>query len=178
MFFLDRATGEKLSHFQQPRPESALDEEGNETAYCSAHLGKPVPTEDAYLLVNAWYDGGADVIDFTDPRNPVEVAFWDAEPAGGEGSDVWSAYWYEGPAARRGGLTIYANDIGRGLQVFNVADSHIDDAWLPYLNPQTQVRTFGSPERATAQRRATASARSRSSDAPRGTSPAPRHVAP
>jgi hypothetical protein len=31
--------------------------------YCSAHLGVPVPTGDRYLLVNAWYTGGVDVID-------------------------------------------------------------------------------------------------------------------
>ena len=177
MFFLDARTGEKLSHFQQPRPESALDQQGNETAYCSAHLGNVVPTEDAYLLVNAWYEGGADVIDFTDPRNPVEIAFWDARPAGPEGSDNWSAYWYEGPSARRGGLTIYGNDIGRGFQAFNVGE-RIDDAWLPYLNPQTQTRTIGSPERASAPRRAAATASPSPGSIPRGTSPAVGHLVP
>jgi hypothetical protein len=41
--------------------------------------------------------GGANVVDFTDPANPVEVAFYDIAPPGPGGSDHWSAYWYEGP---------------------------------------------------------------------------------
>jgi len=178
MFFLDRRTGEKLSHFQIPRPESALNEQGEETAYCSAHLGTPVPTDDAYLLVNAWYEGGADVIDFTDPRNPVEIAFWDARPAGAGGSNTWAAYWYEGRAASRGGLTVYGNDIGRGLQVFDVTGAHVDDAWLPYLNPQTQVRTFGSPPARAAARRARAAALRGATRVPAGPSPVVEHLAP
>jgi hypothetical protein len=74
MFFLDTATGKELSHFMiEPRPLGP----GNEDPYCSAHLGTVVPTADRNLLVDAWYTGGADVIDFTDPTHPVEVAWYD-----------------------------------------------------------------------------------------------------
>jgi len=137
MFFLDTDTGAKLSHFMIPRPEPG--------AYCSAHLGNVVPATDKYLLVNAWYMGGVDVIDFTDPANPQEIAFYDAAPAGATGSDNWSAYWYEGPALSGDTLTLYGTDgvhnpaTGKGFQVFR-AEVDADEVSLPHLNPQTQER--------------------------------------
>jgi hypothetical protein len=138
MFFLDTRTGAKYSHFKLPRPSP--------DAYCSAHLGNVVRTADRYLLVNAWYEAGVDVIDFTDPRNPTEVAFWDVF------ADNWSAYWYEGPALPGDTLTIYGTDgvedplTGEGFQVFSAAID-VDEEPLPYLNPQTQERPLGSPPR-------------------------------
>ena len=141
MFFLDTASGSKLSHFMIPRPEPG--------AYCSAHLGNVVRAPDKRLLVNAWYMGGADVIDFTDPTQPQEVAFYDAAPAGPTGSDNWSAYWYEGPSLSDATLTLYGTDgvhnppTGRGFQVFEAA-INVDEQPLPYLNPQTQEKRLGS----------------------------------
>lgn len=134
MFFLDTRSGRKLSHFTYPR--------GGEAGYCSAHLGNAVRTKDADLLVNAWYNGGIDVIDFSDPVNPTEVAFWD------ETSDNWSAYWYEGPTLGSGQFPVYATDgveappAGEGFQVFSVL-SDVDTRPLPYLNPQTQEELLG-----------------------------------
>jgi hypothetical protein len=55
-----------------------------------------VHREDSDLLVNAWYAGSIDVIDFNDPSNPSEVAYRD------DTSDNWSAYWYEGPSISPG----------------------------------------------------------------------------
>ncbi len=153
MYFVDRRSGDELSQFTLPRTESAPDEEGAETAYCSAHLGNTVPARDKNLLVNAWYMGGVDVIDFTDPTKPVEVAFWDAGPSGPTGSDNWSAYWYEGPSLIEPSLTIYGTDgihntpTGRGFQSF-VADVAADEVRLPYMNPQTQERLIGGATRA------------------------------
>ena len=141
MFFLDTASGSKLSHYMIPRPEPG--------AYCSAHLGNVVRAADKRLLVNAWYMGGADVIDFTDPANPQEIAFYDAAPAGPTGSDNWSAYWYEGPSLSDATLTLYGTDgvhnppTGRGFQVFEAA-INADEQPLPYLNPQTQETLLGS----------------------------------
>jgi hypothetical protein len=54
--------------------------------------------------------GGAIVVDFTDPANPVEVAFYDIAPPGPAGSDHWSAYWYGGPKLGGDSLTLYASD--------------------------------------------------------------------
>lgn len=133
MFFLDTRSGGKLSHFMIPRPEPGV--------YCSAHLGKPVPNRDGRnLLVNAWYEGGVDVIDFTDPTDPEEIAFYDAA------SDNWSAYWYEGPELPGDTLTIYGNDIRQGFQSFR-GDVAVDDTRLPFLNPQTQMETVGAGPR-------------------------------
>jgi hypothetical protein len=74
-----------------------------ENDYCSAHMGLPVPTTDGRrLIVKAWYLGGANVVDFTDPTNPVEVAFYDAAPPGPAGQDNWSVYWYKRTPLRRG----------------------------------------------------------------------------
>lgn len=138
MFFHDATDGSLLSVFMADRTE---------TDYCSAHMGSPVATPDRDLLVNAWYMGGVNVVDFTDPTNPFEVAYYDTLPHGPSGSDNWSAYWYEGPSLPGDTLTIYASDgvhdpgpvaaSGRGFNVFS-ADVAVDEASLGRLNPQTQ----------------------------------------
>jgi hypothetical protein len=138
MFFLDTKTGRLLSSFMKdPR---------GETGYCSAHLGLPVASSKR-LLVNAWYLGGVDVIDFNNPTRPREIAWYDIAPFGPAGGDNWSAYWYEGPGLGRGTLTIYASDgvhdpaavqaAGRGFDVFRVQKA-VQEVRLRHLNPQTQ----------------------------------------
>jgi len=133
MFFLDTATGAKLSQFALPR-------EG-EVGYCSAHLGNAVATEDARLSVNAWYNGGINVVDFTDPTAPTEVAFWD------ETSDNWSAYWYQGPSLPGPVVTLYGTDgveapaTGEGFQVF-AAELSVKAERLDHMNPQTQDKVI------------------------------------
>lgn len=134
-WFFDLATGTKLSHYQIPRNER--------DAYCSTHQGNVVPIGDRYLLVQAWYMGGADIVDFTNPANPKEIAFWDFRPNGATGSDNWSHYWYEGPNGP-GDLTTYGQDgvhnppTGRGFEVFSVDVGETADVNLGHLNPQTQ----------------------------------------
>lgn len=139
MFFSDLATGAFLSEFQvgDVRPEAG--------AYCSAHMGMAVRSgAQRDLLVNAWYMGGVNVIDFSDPRVLKEIAHYDMAPAGPTGSDNWSAYPYTGPLFRTGpGIPVYASDgvhnpdTGRGLVVFRAnigkPGSHVVD----HLNPQT-----------------------------------------
>lgn len=134
MFFLDVATGKKLSHFFINRPGPP----GEEPSYCSAHLGNVVPVRGRYLLVNAWYTGGVDVIDFTNPRRPREIAFSD------QVGDNWSAYWYEnGSSSVPGRLRIYATHgvenppVGDGLEVFEMMSGD-GAADVDHLNPQTQ----------------------------------------
>jgi hypothetical protein len=140
MFFLRTADGQKLSHFMITRP--------GEPEYCSAHLGNAVHSPDANLLVNAWYTGGADVIDFNNPAAPFEATFWDPGPtAAGNGGDNWSAYWYEGPALPGNTLTMYGTDgvedppSGQGFQVFS-ALTDVTEVPLPFLNPQTQMNVL------------------------------------
>jgi hypothetical protein len=52
-----------------------------------------IDPEQRGLLVNAWYTGGVDVIDFSKPTRLKEIAYYD--PA--RNSGTWSAYPYAGP---------------------------------------------------------------------------------
>ncbi len=86
-----------------------------DTENCVAHNGSLVPIPGRDVEVQAWYQGGVSVVDFTDPANPFEIAYFDRGPIdpnmlvlGGE----WSAYWYNG--------YIYGSEIARGLDVFQL----------------------------------------------------------
>jgi hypothetical protein len=131
------ASGAFLSEFQvgELRPEPG--------ACCSAHMGMPIQGVHKDLLVNAWYMGGVDVIDFTNPRAPKEVAFYDLAPFGPTGSDNWSAYPYQGPRFKTGpGVPVYASDgvhnpnSARGFVVFRARVGR-PSATVDHLNPQT-----------------------------------------
>jgi hypothetical protein len=108
-----------MSSFMIPRPQ------GN---YCSVHNGNIVPVLGRYLLVAGWYYGGTSVVDFTNPAQPQEVAFFDPDSPSGES---WSSYWYNGK--------IYANDMNRGVDVFNMLTPYrpYGQQW-GHLNAQTQ----------------------------------------
>ncbi|AKJ30698.1 secreted protein [Caldimonas brevitalea] len=134
MFFLKAATGEKLSHYFIEREPQADDP----VQYCSAHLGNTVPSYGRDLLVNAWYTGGVDVIDFTNPRKPREIAFYDVR------GDNWSAYWYEhGHGFDIGPMNIYGTHgvevpaDGLGFQSFEAYTATLR-VRVRGLNPQTQ----------------------------------------
>lgn len=137
MFFLDVATGAKLSHFFVNRPGPPTDP----VQYCSAHLGNVVPANGRYLLVNAWYTAGVDVIDFTNPRNPREIAFSDHV------GDNWSAYWYETGSFVTGRMRIYGTHgvedpaAGDGFEAFE-AKTGSRRKGVDHLNPQTQEFMF------------------------------------
>ncbi len=89
-----------------------------DTANCVAHNGSLIPVPGRDIEVQAWYQGGVSVVDFTDAAHPFEIAYFDRGPIdpkmlvlGGE----WSAYWYNG--------SIYGSEIARGLDVFELAPS-------------------------------------------------------
>ena len=104
MFFFQAKNGELLSEFRNPRPTND-DTSPTTGKYCSSHLGIPVPAEDRYLLVNAYYRGGSAVIDFSDPTAPREIAFGDMD-----GTNTWSAYTYPRNSGRRSTIPVYSND--------------------------------------------------------------------
>jgi hypothetical protein len=86
-----------------------------DTENCVAHNGSLIPVPGRDIEVQAWYQGGVSVMDFTDPANPFEIAYFDRGPIdpkvlvlGGQ----WSAYWYNG--------YIYGSEIARGLDVFQL----------------------------------------------------------
>ena len=86
-----------------------------ETENCVAHNGSLVPVPGRDIKVQAWYQGGISIMDFTDANNPMEIAYFDRGPIDPKmlilGGD-WSAYWYNGH--------IYGSEIARGLDVFEL----------------------------------------------------------
>jgi hypothetical protein len=111
---------------------------------CVAHNGSLIPVPGRDIMVQAWYQGGVSVFDFTDGAKPVEIAFFDRGPIDGTRlvtGGYWSAYWYNGQ--------IYGSEIARGLDVFRLKPSEylsqheIDAASLvrvEELNTQQQAK--------------------------------------
>ena len=86
-----------------------------DTENCVAHNGSLVPVPGRDIEVQAWYQGGVSVMDFTDAAHPFEIAYFDRGPIDAKtlvlGGD-WSAYWYNG--------YVYGSEIARGLDVFEL----------------------------------------------------------
>jgi len=114
------------------------------TENCVAHNGMIIPVPGRDLMVQAWYQGGVSIMDFTDPAKPVEIAFFDRGPIDASRLYVggsWSAYWLNG--------RIYSSEIVRGLDVLRlVPNEHLSAAEIAAaeavssatINPQTQTR--------------------------------------
>ena len=89
-----------------------------ETENCVAHNGSLIPIPGRDIEVQAWYQGGISVVDFTDAAHPYEIGYFDRGPIDAKtlvlGGD-WSAYWYNG--------YIYGSEIARGLDVFKLLPS-------------------------------------------------------
>src|SRR5438876_3652692 len=111
---------------------------------CVAHNGSLVPVPGRDIMVQAWYQGGISVFDFTDAAKPVEIAFFDRGPIDAKnmhGGGFWSTYWYNG--------SIYGSELTRGVDVFKLKPSEylsqneIDAATLirnEELNTQLQTK--------------------------------------
>jgi len=86
-----------------------------DTENCVAHNGSLIPVPGRDIEVQAWYQGGISIVDFTDPAQPFEIAYFDRGPIDPKmlvlGGD-WSAYWYNG--------NIFGSEIARGLDVFEL----------------------------------------------------------
>jgi hypothetical protein len=99
------------AHYKMPAPQ-------RETENCVAHNGSIVPVPGRDIFVQAWYQGGVSVIDFTDSSNPTEIAYFDRGPIDEEDlvtGGYWSTYWYRG--------RIYGTEITRGIDVFALLPS-------------------------------------------------------
>jgi hypothetical protein len=124
-------------YYKMPAPQTSLEN-------CVAHNGSLIPIPGRDVMVQAWYQGGVSVFDWTDAAHPKEIAFFDRGPVdpthmamGGS----WSVYWYNG--------VIVSSEIARGLDIFELAPSaaltqnEIDAAKtvkLDYLNTQGQPK--------------------------------------
>ena len=125
------------SYYKMPAPQTELEN-------CTAHNGSLIPIPGRDIEVQSWYQGGVSVVDYTDPKKPLEIAYFDRGPLDGvkyvDGGH-WSAYWYNG--------YIYGSEIARGLDVFKLTPSQfltqneIDAAMqvkVAEFNPQNQER--------------------------------------
>lgn len=127
------------AHYKMPAPQT--DKEN-----CVAHNGSIIPVPGRDLFVQAWYQGGLSVMDFTDSTKPVEIAYFDRGPIDTKQLVVggyWSTYWYGGH--------IYGTEITRGIDVFALTPSeHLTPAEIAAakaatyadnrFNPQTQTQ--------------------------------------
>jgi len=98
-------------YFKMPAPQT-------EQENCVAHNGSLVPVPGRDIMVQAWYQGGISVFDFTDSSNPIEIAYFDRGPIHAKDlilGGYWSAYWYHG--------YIYGTEIVRGLDVWKLLPS-------------------------------------------------------
>jgi uncharacterized protein (DUF305 family) len=132
------------SHFKMPAPQG-------ETENCVAHNGSIIPVPGRDIFVQAWYQGGLSIIDFTDSANPIEIAYFDRGPI--DDTDLvtggyWSTYWYQG--------RIYGTEIIRGIDVFALTPSeHLSANEIAaaemanqggLFNPQQQFPVTWPPE--------------------------------
>ncbi|MDH4065232.1 MAG: DUF305 domain-containing protein, partial [Acidobacteriota bacterium] len=95
-------------YYKMPAPQT-------EQENCVAHNGSLVPVPGRDIMVQAWYQGGVSVFDFTDSAKPVEIAFFDRGPLDAKKlitGGYWSTYWYNG--------YIYGTEIARGIDVFRL----------------------------------------------------------
>ncbi len=125
------------SYYKMPAPQTS-----QET--CVAHNGSLIPIPGRDIMVQAWYQGGLSVFDWTDPSKPVEIAYFDRGPVDATelaSGGYWSTYWYNGH--------IYGSEMARGLDVFSltpsafISQNEIDAAnsvKMDYYNVQGQSR--------------------------------------
>ncbi len=99
------------SHYKIPAPQ-------RESENCVAHNGSIIPVPGRDIFVQAWYQGGLSIIDFTDSSAPTEIAYFDRGAIDEEDlvtGGYWSTYWYNG--------RIYGTEITRGIDVFALTPS-------------------------------------------------------
>jgi hypothetical protein len=125
----DPASPVFASYFKIPRTQT--NEEN-----CVAHNGSLIPVRGRDLMVQAWYQGGISVIDFSNPYQVRELAWFDrppfVDPAGNPGpAGAWSSYFYRG--------RVFSSEIQRGFDElsFNSLLS-LRARRLHHLNAQTQ----------------------------------------
>ncbi|HEY0601235.1 DUF305 domain-containing protein, partial [Brevundimonas sp.] len=122
---------ERRGYFKLPAAQT-------EQENCVAHNGSIVPVPGRDIFVQAWYQGGLSVIDFTDSAHPVEIASFDRGPVDAKHSILggyWSTYWYGG--------RIYGTEIVRGLDVLTLQPSeHLTAAEIAAAAMADQGGTF------------------------------------
>ena len=101
-----------------------------------AHNGSLIPVKGKDIMVQAWYQGGISVFDFTNSKKPKELAWFDRGPLSEDQlllGGSWSAYYYNG--------YVYSNDIQEGFDVLKITDKAVKKAArhrYDEFNPQSQ----------------------------------------
>ena len=123
------------SYYKLPAPQTEFEN-------CVAHNGSLVPVPGRDIMVQAWYQGGVSVFDFTDSAKPFEIAYFDRGPVDAKRlftAGLWSTYWYNG--------YIYGTEMARGLDIYQLkASQHLSQNELEAarlvryeaFNPQQQ----------------------------------------
>jgi hypothetical protein len=129
-------------YYKLPAPQTSQEN-------CVAHNGSLIPIPGRDVMVQAWYQGGISVFDWTDAAHPKEIAFFDRGPMDSTrmvGAGSWSVYWYNG--------VMVSSEIARGLDIFELAPSpfisqnEIDAAKtvrFDYFNTQGQAKLVWPP---------------------------------
>ncbi|WP_419938971.1 LVIVD repeat-containing protein [Candidatus Palauibacter sp.] len=135
IFTIEGTEMEFQSYFKLPAPQTPEEN-------CVAHNGSLIPIPGRDIMIQGWYQGGISLIDWTDPVNPVEIAYFDRGPVNPDRMQMggsWSVYWYNG--------VIVNSEIARGLDILELVPSQaltrneIDAAnsvQLSHLNSQGQ----------------------------------------
>jgi hypothetical protein len=163
----DAKTQRQRAYFKLPAAQSPEEN-------CVAHNGGIIPVPGRDLYVQGWYQGGVNVMDFTNPDRPTEIAYFDRgsiDPPppppmpdstkgveltlpGGRGisrgrgtiGGSWGAYYWNG--------MIYSSELDRGFDIMELTPSaqlsanEIAAAKLVRLteyNPQSQPKYTWPP---------------------------------
>ena len=125
------------SYFKMPAAQTSFEN-------CVAHNGSLIPIPGRDVMVQAWYQGGISIFDWTDASHPFEIAFQDRGPMDSTklvDAGSWSAYWYNG--------VIVSSEISRGMDIFALVPSpllsqnEIDASNTVHLD---QLNTQGQPQ--------------------------------
>ncbi|MEU5235911.1 hypothetical protein AB0G66_03560 [Streptomyces lydicus] len=117
------------SYYKIPRHQA-------DTENCVAHNGSLIPARNRDIMVQAWYQGGVSIWDFTNSAEPKEIGYFERGPLSADSlvtGGAWSAYYYNGH--------IYSNDIAKGFDALKITDRRTDSATtvrMRELNVQTQ----------------------------------------
>ncbi|HUP19656.1 MAG TPA: hypothetical protein VM778_06855, partial [Gemmatimonadota bacterium] len=130
------------SYYKLPAPQTPVEN-------CVAHNGSLIPIPGRDVMVQGWYQGGASVFDWTDPANPIEIAYFDRGPVDAEemrSGGPWSIYWYNG--------VMVSSEIARGLDILELTPSEYvsaneieaaKTARFEYFNVQGQQKFVWPP---------------------------------
>ncbi len=142
IFTIENGAMKFQSYYKLPAPQTAEEN-------CVAHNGSLIPVPGRDIMVQSWYQGGISIFDWTDAKNPMEIAYHDRGPVDSTTMEMggsWSVYWYNG--------VIVNSEIARGLDIFelmpsaHISQNEIDAAKtvrFDYLNPQGQPQIVWPP---------------------------------